>query len=120
MFLLSTLSMSNILNLFFRLTKVIRNVYKLTNFTVIHLDFTDSSAGATCQNQIELDKQILSHMYVCLLPSEVSLQLKNLPKTFTKTTAVKVKLIEFSKAHACLLQRLYYSSNSPCLFTKNA
>ena len=45
---------------------------------------------------------------------------RSLCKTFTKTSVVKVKLIQFSIAHSCLLQRLSYSLNSPCLFTKNA
>ena len=59
-----------------------------------------------CQNQVGFDKRILSYINVCPLPSEVSLQLKNLPKKLSKTSIVKVKLIQFSIAHACLLRML--------------
>ena len=41
-------------------------------------------------------------------------------KKFTKPSAVKMKLIKFSIAHACFFRMLKYSSNSPCMFTKNA
>ena len=59
-----------------------------------------------CQNQVGFDKQILSYVYVCLLPSEVSLQLKILPKNIYKSQ--------------CCEDEIDTVVNSPCLFTLNA
>ena len=59
-----------------------------------------------CQNQVGFDKQILSYVYVCLLPSEVSLQLKILPKNIFK-----------NKSREDEIDTIF---NSPCLFTWNA
>ena len=59
-----------------------------------------------CQNQVGFDKQILSYVYVCLLPSEVSLQLKILPKNIYK--------------NKCCEDEIDTIFNSPCLFAWNA
>ena len=56
-----------------------------------------------CQNQVAFKKQVLSYVYERLLPLEVSLQLKIFPKKFTKTSLVKMIMIPFSIADACLL-----------------
>ena len=45
-------------------------------------------------------------MYICLLPSEVSLQLKILPKNIYK--------------NKCREDEIDTAFNSPCLFTSNA
>ena len=54
-----------------------------------------------CLNQVGFNKQILSYVYVCLLPSEVSLQLKNLPKNIYK--------------NKCREDEIDIIFNSPCL-----
>ena len=56
--------------------------------------------------RIKSYKQILSYVYVCFLPSEVSLQLKNLPKNIYK--------------NKCREDEIDIIFNSPCLFTSNA
>ena len=58
------------------------------------------------QNQVGFDKQILSYVYICLLPSEVSLQLKILPKNIYK--------------NKCREDEIDTIFNSPLLFTSNA
>ena len=58
-----------------------------------------------CQNQVGSGKQILSYEYVYLLPSEVPLQLKNLPENIYK--------------NKCRENEINTIFNSPCLFTKN-
>ena len=58
------------------------------------------------QNQVGFDKQILSYVQICLLPSEVSLQLKILPKNIYK--------------NKCREDEIDTIFNSPCLFTSNA
>ena len=105
----------------FRFTKIMFNVNKLTIFTATLFTWTllshqpyhlseSSRIGQTnyqlCINQAGLDKQIIIYVYVCLLLSEVSLQLKNLPKNIYK-----------NKCHEDEIDTLF---NSPCLFTKNA
>ena len=55
------------------------------------------------QSSLIRQKKILSYIYICLLPLEDSLQLKTLQKFFTETSVVKMKLIQFSIAHACVL-----------------
>ena len=52
----------------------------------------------SCQNQVGFDKQILSYVFICLLPAEVSLQLKILPKNIYKNKCREMKLIQFSIA----------------------
>ena len=64
------------------------------------------SKTSLCQNQVGFDKQILSYVYVCLLPSEVSLQLKILPKNIYKNKYLEDEIDTIF--------------NSPCLFTSNA
>ena len=43
--------------------------------------------GEKCQNQVGFDKQIANYVYVHLLPSEVSLQLKNFQTNIYKNKA---------------------------------
>ena len=50
--------------------------------------------------------RILSYVYICLLPSEVSLQLKILPKNIYK--------------NKCREDEIDTVFSSPCLFTSNA
>ena len=58
------------------------------------------------QNQVRFGKQILSCVYICLFPSEISLQLKILPKNIYKNRSDEDEIdIIF---------------NSPYLFTSNA
>ena len=77
------------------------SIYKLTNFTVTLLTgFCCPISGATCQNQFGFSKQILSFVYVCLLPSEVSLQLKILPKNMYKNKCREDEIDTISIAHA--------------------
>ena len=91
----------------FPFTKTMFNVNKLTNFTVILFTWICCPiSGATCQNQVGFDKQILSYIYVCFLPWEVSFQLKILPKNI-----YKIK---------CREDEIEAIFNSPCLFTSNA
>ena len=52
------------------------NIYDQPN----NRSFCEKLESAQCQNQVEFDKQILIYVYICLLPSEVSLQLKSFPK----------------------------------------
>ena len=59
-----------------------------------------------CQNQVHSDTQILSYVYVCFLPSEVSLQLKILPKNIYK-----------NKCHEDEIDIIF---NNPRLFTLSA
>ena len=82
------------------------NVNKLTNFhsDTIHLDFAVPSAVPLVRIKLDSTNKILSYVYICLLPSEVSLQIKFFLKICTKTSVVKMKLIQFSIAHACLLR----------------
>ena len=57
-----------------------------------------------CQNQIGFDKQILSYVYVCFLPSEISLKI--LPKSIYK-----------KKCHEDEIDTIF---NRPCLLTSTA
>ena len=50
--------------------------------------------------------KVLSYVYICLLPSEVLLQLKILPKSIYK--------------NRCREDEIDTAFNSPCLFTSNA
>ena len=52
------------------------------NFSTCFADSMKEKNLKHCQNQVGFDKQILSYIYVCLLPSEISLQLKNLSKKY--------------------------------------
>ena len=90
-----------------RFTKVMFNVNKLTNFTVTLFTWTCCPiSGATCQSQVGFDNQTLSYLYMFLLPSEVSLQLKNFPKNIYK--------------NKCREDEIDVIFNSSCLFTSNA
>ena len=69
-------------------------------------EISQDSQETTFQNQVGFNKQILSYVYVYLLPSEVSLQLKNVPKNIYK--------------NKCCEDEIDIIFNSPCLFTSNA
>lgn len=71
----------------------------------LELDFFSSGFLQGSQNQVGFDKQILSSLYLCLHPLEVSLQLRNLPKNIYKY-----------KCHENEINTIF---KSPCLFTKN-
>ena len=58
------------------------------------------------QNEVGFYKQILSNIYMCLFPSEVLLQLKDLPKNIYK-----------NKCREGEINTIFIS---PCLFTLNA
>ena len=72
----------------------------------LELDFFSSGFLQGCQNQVGFDKQILSYVYICLPPSEVSLQLKNHPRNIYK-----------NKYREDEIETIF---NSLCLFTSNA
>ena len=77
------------------------NVNKLTNFTVTLFTWTCCPInGATCQSQVGFDNQTLSYLYIFLLPSEVSLQLKILPKNIYKNKCREDEIDTISVAHA--------------------
>ena len=59
-----------------------------------------------CQNLVGFHKQILDYIYVCIFPSEVSLQLKTLPKNIYK-----------NKCRGGEMNTIF---NSQCLFPLNA
>ena len=77
------------------------NIYDQPN----NRSFCEKLESAQCQNQVEFDKQILIYVYICLLPSEVSLQLKSFPKDIYK--------------NKCREDQIDTIFNSPRLFTSN-
>ena len=72
----------------------------------LELDFFSSGFLQGSQNQVGFDKQILSYVYICILPSEVSLLLKNHPRSIYK--------------NKCWEDEIETIFNSLYLFTSNA
>ena len=85
----------------FRFTKILFNVNKLT----IHLDFAVPSAVPLVRIKSDSTKKF-SVMCICLLPSEVSLQLRILPRNIYQ--------------NKCRGDEIDAIFNSSCLFTSNA
>ena len=69
------------------------------------MDFAVPSAVPLVRIKLDSTNKILSYVYICLLPSEVSLQLKILPKNIYK--------------NKCREDEIDTIFNSPCLITKN-
>ena len=80
------------------------SVNKLTNFysNTIHLDSADTSAVPLVTFKSDSTNKILSYVYICFLPSELSLQLKIFPKNIYK--------------NKCCEDEIDTVFNSPCLF----
>ena len=80
-----------------RFTTVMFNVYKLTNFTATLFTWMSLSHQWCHLSQPSRIRQTNSQLCICLLPSEVSLQLKNLPKNIYKNKCRRMNLIHFSR-----------------------
>ena len=88
----------------FHFTKVMLNVYKLTNFKITLFTWTLPSCQGCNLSEFSVI-QILSYLYVCVLPSEVRYNQKNLSKNIYK-----------NKWRAGEINTIF---NNPYFFTKN-
>ena len=79
---------------------------KFNIFQPLILGFLRMAIGERCQNQVGFDKQIANYIYIRLLPSEVSLQLKNFQTNIYK-----------NKSCGGEIDTIF---NSPWLLTSNA
>ena len=60
---------------------------------------------AACRNQVGFDKQILRYMYMCVFSLQKSSYNEKISQEIiTEISVMKVKLMHFLIAHACLLQ----------------
>ena len=86
---------SNYYSLVIQLLKIISRTFawKVSKYGVVRIK-SDST------------NKVLSYVYICLLPSEVSLQLKILPKNIYKNKCCEDEIDTVFNTHACLLRML--------------
>ena len=86
---------SNYYSLVIKLLKIISRTFawKVSKYGVVRIK-SDST------------NKVLSYVYICLLPSEVSLQLKILPKNIYKNKCCEDEIDTVFNTHACLLRML--------------
>ena len=99
-------------------TKVLQNFNICISFPLmLEHNFQKPEVGYwKYQNQVRVEKQILSYVHVCLLPSEVLLQLKNLPKKIFINIYIYIYIYIYIHIYIYIY---IYMLIIYCLFTKN-